>query len=102
LETAGHLALVQEPTGKGFWGAFGEGSIDPALGGDYWSDPDYWSFSAVAGDRISVSVDAQGGLDPLLELYNSAGGYLTGDDNGGPDGNALLSDYLIESSGTYF
>jgi len=68
------------------------------------SDQDWWSFSASAGDIVSVSVDRyqDSGLRPYAYLYNSNGGGLTGDYNGGPNYGAFISHYSIPASGTYY
>ena len=65
----------------------GRGSVDPVRyrgSGDF----DYWSFTALAGDRVSLSSDAAaadptgvgGTPDTQLSLYNAAGSRLGNDD----------------------
>ncbi|MDB6032593.1 MAG: hypothetical protein JWM16_2931, partial [Verrucomicrobiales bacterium] len=71
-------------------------SIDSA------SEVDAWSFDALAGDVISISVDApSGSLDPYVELRNSANGLLASDEDSGPGSDALISKFTMASSGTY-
>lgn len=74
---------------------FGAGAITA-------NDQDYWRFTALAGDRVAVSVDTPDKiLNPLVELQNSAGGVLASDDDGGPSADSLTS-FVILSSGSYF
>ena len=49
--TATALPLTEDPAGSGLWMGRGIGSIQTT------SDVDYWSFTALAGDVVSVSVD---------------------------------------------
>ena len=49
--TATPLPLTEDPAGSGLWLGRGIGSIQTT------SDVDYWSFTALAGDVVSVSVD---------------------------------------------
>jgi hypothetical protein len=72
-----------------------EGTIESA-------DSDFFEFTALAGDLVSVSVNAVNSmLDPNVVLRNSAGGQLAIDYSGGPDQNSLLATYEISSSGSY-
>jgi Lectin C-type domain/Bacterial pre-peptidase C-terminal domain/CARDB len=97
LAGATPLPLEEDPPAGGYYVGRGSGSIDPA------GDNDYWKIEAMAGDRISLALEApDGGLNPYVELYNAAGNYLTADDNGGPDLDAFLSRYTISSTGTYY
>ena len=97
------LPLTEVPGASGRFEAYGLGSQDPAIPNDWWSDVDYWSFQAQAGDRLSVSVDTpDSGLDPYFEIRNSGDGYLTGDNNGGPNSDALTSHYTIPTTSTYY
>ncbi|MFW6155753.1 MAG: beta-galactosidase trimerization domain-containing protein, partial [Armatimonadota bacterium] len=66
-ETATALSLVEDPADSGYFTAWGLGSIDPAIYERYneWNESDWWSFEALAGDRVAVGVDTPGsGLDP--------------------------------------
>ena len=56
LATATPLPLTEDPAGSGLFLGRGSGRQDPATNGTYWSDPDYWSFEAQAGDIVSISV----------------------------------------------
>ncbi|HUR47612.1 MAG TPA: pre-peptidase C-terminal domain-containing protein, partial [Candidatus Saccharimonadales bacterium] len=67
------------------------------------AEVDSWSFDALAGDVISITVDTPvGALDPYVELRNSANGLLASDDDSGPGSDSLISNYIMTSSGTYF
>ncbi|HUU82658.1 MAG TPA: PPC domain-containing protein [Phycisphaerae bacterium] len=102
LATATALSLTEDPAGGGYFMGRGLGTIRPAISGDTWSDPDYWRFSALAGDLVTISVDTpDSDLNPYVELRNSADGTLASDHNSGPDGDALINRYAITSSGTY-
>ena len=83
------LPLTEDPLGGGYFGARGFGSIDPS------TDEDWWSFAAMAGDRVAVSVDTpDSNLYPRVLLYNSSVlsnpsvNQVTYDDNGGPGNDA--------------
>src|SRR5882762_727653 len=63
---------------------------------------DSWAFDALAGDVVSISIDTpSGGLNPYVELRNSANGLLVADDDGGPGLDALIGAFAISSSGSY-
>ncbi len=110
--TATPLALVEGPDGSGhfYTETPGLGSQDPVRYGDYWSDPDYWSFDALAGDLVSIAVDTpDSDVDPYIELRNSSDQTLSGsspdgasDDNSGPGNDSYISHFTIPSDGTYF
>ncbi|MCE5334113.1 MAG: tandem-95 repeat protein [Desulfobacteraceae bacterium] len=81
----------------------GLGRQDPADSYDEWSDPDYWKFEALAGDIVSISVDTpDSSVDTYVELHNSADNYIAADSGSGPDGDAFISHYVIQESGTYY
>ena len=96
--TATALPLTEDPAGSGLCLGRGSGSIQTT------SDVDYWSFTALAGDVVSVSVDRyqNTSLWPYVSLYNAGGNYQAGDSQGGPNGGAFLSHCTIPVSGTYF
>ncbi len=97
------LTLVEDPTSSGMLTAFGEGSIGSAAAYDYWSDPDYWRFPALAGDVVSIAVATPGSdVDSYVQLRNSADGVLATNDNSGADTDAFISHFSIQSSGNYF
>lgn len=103
LALANVLTLGNDPSGSGLWGACATGEVSPAVSGDIWSDPDYWRFDALAGDRVAVRIDTPASdLDPYVELRNAADGVLASDNNGGPVNDALVSRYQIQTSGSYF
>jgi len=96
IGTATALALAEDPADSGYWVGRTSQQIDPA------GDVDYWSFEALAGDLVSLSVDTpDSGLDPYLQLRNDADGVIWSDDNSGPDYDAFLGPYEIPTSGTY-
>ena len=67
------------------------------------SEVDYWSFDALAGDVVSLSVDTPASaLNPYIQLRNSADGLLVGNDDSGPDSDGFISHFTITSSGTYY
>ncbi|WP_158262470.1 MULTISPECIES: pre-peptidase C-terminal domain-containing protein, partial [Pirellulaceae] len=90
------LAFTEEIAGSGLLQGCATGEISPS------GDVDYWRIEAVAGDQLTVHIRATSSLDTYLELRNSADGYLTANDDGGPGYDSLISNYLINSSGTYY
>ena len=75
----------------------GLGSIEPS------SDNDYWSFQALAGDIVSLSVDTpDSDLVPRVYLYDPSGSSLTYDYYSGPGSDAFISHYSITTNGTYY
>jgi hypothetical protein len=104
LLTATPLELVENPASSGNIMGRGFGTINPATYATEWSDPDYWSFQAQAGDMVAVAVDATPGspADPIVQLRNDADGVLSSDGSGGPGGNAYISAYTIPTTGTYY
>ena len=90
--------LTEDPVGSGLWMGRGIGSIQTT------SDVDYWSFTALAGDVVSVSVDRYQNttLSPGVSLYSASGNYGASDWQGGPNGGAFLSHYTIPTGGTYY
>ena len=94
--TATPLPLTEDPVGSGLFKRPGLGRQDPLTNYAWESDPDYWRFEALAGDIVSVSVDTPNSvLNPYVWLCNSAGSSVAGDDNYGPDADALISHYTI-------
>src|SRR5258706_4299192 len=66
------------------------------------SQVDSWSFDALAGDVISINVDTPTvGLNPYVELRNSANGLLISDEDSGSGYDSSISAFTIVSSGTY-
>src|SRR5204862_158101 len=68
---------------------------------------DYYSFSAVAGERITLALKGLNGsganlntLNPALEIYDASGNLLTSNDNGAADGRNALLNYTV-AAGTY-
>ena len=100
--TATALPLVEDPPGSGYYVGRGQGLIDPAPYNSY-SESDWWRFEALAGDRVSVSMDTPDSvLDPYVYLYDAAGTNVAADESGGPDQDAFISRYVIPTSGTYY
>ncbi|MBT3199739.1 MAG: LEPR-XLL domain-containing protein, partial [Phycisphaerales bacterium] len=103
LAEATSLNLIEDPAGSGLLLGRGLGIMDPAVSSNYWSDPDYWSFWAQAGDIVSVSVDTPtSGVDPYFELKDAGDNVLASDNDDGPDNDAYFSNYTIGSSGLYY
>jgi len=99
------LTLVQDSVEDSvlYTEMFGIGSQDPADYRETWSDPDYWSFEAQAGDHVSISVSTpNSGVNPYVELRNASDGNLASDSDGGPGADSLISGYQIPSTGTYY
>ena len=100
--TATELPLVEDPAGSGYYTGRGQGLIDPAPYNSY-SESDWWRFEALAGDRVSVSMDTPGSvLNAYVYLYDASGTQLTANDDSGPDQDAFISRYVIPTSGTYY
>ena len=103
LYTATVLPLAEDPAGGGLWLGRGIGRQDPAVSGNYYSDPDWWQVELRAGDWLTVAVDTpDSAVDPYLEVVNAAGGGLASDENGGPDSDALVSRYAVAADGLYY
>lgn len=96
-QTATMLSLTEDPPGSGLFVGRGMGSVQTT------SDQDWWSFTALAGDMVSVAVDRyqDSGLTPYVVLRNSGGGGIDSAYDGGAKG-ALLNAYTIPTSGTYY
>jgi len=59
-------------------------------------------FTARAGQFMSALASAStAGIDPLMVLVDSQGEALTGDDDSGRNGSALIFDYQIPADGEY-
>ena len=104
-EGATPLTLAEDPASSGYLVAHGLGSIDPAVGGynQQWNESDYWSFDALAGDKVAVSIDTpESNLNSYVYLYDEAGNGLAGDNDSGPGGDAYISYHEIPSDGTYY
>ena len=64
------------------------------------SEVDSWSFDALAGDVVSISVETPtGALDPYVEMRNSANGLLASDEDSGPGADASITTFTMTSSG---
>lgn len=66
--------MAESPAGSGLFSAFGYGNIHDAL------DSDYWSFSAQAGDVVTVACEMPGHIGAsglFYELYDREGTRLT-------------------------
>ncbi|HNC52017.1 MAG TPA: pre-peptidase C-terminal domain-containing protein, partial [Accumulibacter sp.] len=103
LLTATMLSLNEDPAGSGLAIGRAEGRQEPAVSGDYWSDPDWWRLDLQKGDVISVSVDTPASdLDPYLALNDGTGSGITSDDNSGPGNDAAISHYTVQATGVYY
>jgi serine protease Do len=61
---------------------------------------DYWSFSGDSGDEITIGMTSED-FDTFLALFGPDDTYLICDDDGGGDLNAMISEFVLPSSGTY-
>ncbi|MCX7682479.1 MAG: PPC domain-containing protein [Anaerolineae bacterium] len=68
-----------------------------------------WSFEARAGEYVTILLEAAdpAALDTYLELYDEQGqtgeGYpIASDDDSGGETDAMIADFLIEATGTYY
>ncbi len=59
-----------------------------------------WTFSANAGDVISIEMNSSD-FDTYLELHDADGQQVTSNDDGGPGLNSLISGFAIPRSGRY-
>lgn len=64
---------------------------------------DRWLFEGIAGQIISIALDAAPGsdLDPLLELLAADGSLLATSDDEGGGRNSLISSFALPSDGPY-
>ena len=70
--------------------------------------PDFFIFQANAGDSLVLATTTPGDgpgeplntLDPIIELYDSAGILVASDDNGAADGHNALVEYAVPAGGT--
>lgn len=62
---------------------------------------DYFRFDATAGDALTIQVNAIGGGDPLIQLLDGAGNFITFDDDSGGGLNSLIN-YTATATGNYF
>jgi hypothetical protein len=63
---------------------------------------DRWTFQGIAGDVLTIRMDATGGtLDPFLELIDPRGQVIAFDDDGGGDFNSLIGGYTLPETGSY-
>jgi hypothetical protein len=103
LLTATVMPLTEDPVGSGLAIGRAEGRQEPAVSGDYWSDPDWWRLELQKGDVISVSVDTPtSDMDPYLWLGDGSGSGITSDDNSGPGNDAAISHYTVTATGVYY
>lgn len=72
---------------------------------DYADDIDWISFSANAGDLITLGTDADGASpidDTIIGLFDAAGNQLVIDDDSGPGYYSLISGFPAPATGTYY
>ncbi len=98
------LPLVEDPVASGCFAGFGLVRLITAVYQDWWSETDYWRFEAVAGDRVSASVDTPGSdLNSAVWFVRCSGNMVASDYyDSGPDSDAYISHYVIPGSGTYY
>lgn len=62
-----------------------------------------WTFNGSAGQTVTIQGNAFGGdsTDPRINLLGPDGTFLTGDDDGGQDANALISSFPLPANGQY-
>ncbi|MCY2931026.1 MAG: pre-peptidase C-terminal domain-containing protein, partial [Planctomycetota bacterium] len=73
------------------------------------TEDDYYSVRASAGDVVTIDTDTPGGLagelvnrlDPVVEVYDSAGSLIGRDDNGAADGRNVHWAFTAPAAGTY-
>ena len=68
-------------------------------------DTDYVSFTANAGERITIATDANGAGsagDTRIRLFNNSGATLATDDDSGPGLYSLISNFVAPYTGTYY
>ena len=68
-------------------------------------DIDWVSFSANAGDLVTLGTDADGASpidDTIIGLFDSGGNQLAIDDDSGPGYYSLISNYAIPTTGVYY
>ena len=59
-------------------------------------------FDGRAGDVVTIRMNRlSGSLDPYLDLYTSQGSRAVSDDDSGGNGNSLIADYTLPSTGRY-
>ncbi|MCF7709101.1 MAG: Ig-like domain-containing protein, partial [Verrucomicrobia bacterium] len=96
LEDATELSLTESPAASGFLSGFGIGTFSDS------DDVDYWRFSAEAGDRLTVRLEAdRNGIYPRLFLQNAAGSNQS-TQYGSSDGTVQLQNFKIPSPGDYY
>ena len=61
-----------------------------------------YTFDGRAGDVVTIRMNRlSGSLDPYLDLYTSQGSRAVSDDDSGGNGNSLIADYTLPSTGRY-
>jgi len=65
---------------------------------------DVWHFDAQEGEYVTIRLDAvdSDALDTYLELYDEDEVLLAEDDDSGGNMNALIADFRVATSGTYY
>lgn len=72
---------------------------------DYADDIDWISFTANAGELITIGTDADGASpieDTIIGLFDAAGNQLAIDDDSGPGLYSLITDYPAPATGVYY
>jgi PGF-pre-PGF domain-containing protein len=68
---------------------------------DIGGDTDEWTFSGSAGQLATITLDASGSLDTMLELKSPYGNVETSNDDFGTETNSRIDSHALMYSGTY-
>lgn len=80
----------------------GNGTIGDGSFGNTTGDYDFYSFTAAAGQIVSIDVTASSAsLDSVVAVYDSAGNLIGINDNAGASTDSFFS-FVTESAGTYY
>lgn len=89
------------PSGGLDWGLFNHFEHDFAsFDINSASDQDGFEFDLAEDSVVVITTTGYGGFDAFLDLYDSNFGFITSDDNGGPNPDAVLVGTL--NAGSYF
>src|SRR5262245_15335976 len=96
LLLANLLSFSHDPAGSNYFTAYGKGAFNPA------NDVDYWKFSALAGDRVTIAGEGGSGNNSVyLELHNAADGSLTSASDFS-NGRPAITNFSITTDGDYY
>jgi uncharacterized protein (DUF2141 family) len=60
-----------------------------------------YTFSGTRGQPVTIAMNALGFYDSYLDLYGPDGSWLEYNDDGGGDGDALISNFVLPDDGVY-